>query len=173
MDEILEGRVAWIFEDHYDIDLIVGVEHIKTSDPKELLPYCMTEYDPGFVDDVRPGDVLVGGRNFGYGHPHYPSLIAIRALGINTIVADSFSPGFRRGETYNGMVLVACPGISGAVERWDELRIAWKDGRVEVPARGLVLEAARPPARTVKVVEAGGMYNLLKQEHARRPVEAG
>jgi 3-isopropylmalate/(R)-2-methylmalate dehydratase small subunit len=165
--EVLEGRVAWIFEDHFDVDLIVGVENVKTSDPTELLRHCMKAYDPGFVSSVAPGDVLVAGRNFGYGHPHYPAMIAMRAAGIACVVADSFAPGFRRGETYNGMILVTCPGIANAARRWDRIRVAWREGRVELPDRGARLQGIAPSPRVIEVIEAGGMYELLKSRHAR------
>jgi 3-isopropylmalate/(R)-2-methylmalate dehydratase small subunit len=165
--DVLEGRVAWIFGDHFDVDLIVGVENVKTSDPAALLRVCMTAYDPEFVVTVKPGDVLVAGRNFGYGHPHYPAMIAMRAAGIAGVVADSFAPGFRRGETYNGMILVACPGVAQAAHRWDRIRVAWREGRVELPDRGVRLQGSAPSARVVEAIQAGGTYELLKSRYAR------
>lgn len=159
---VLEGRVAWIFDDHFDVDLIVGVEKMGLSDPEEILFYCMKDLDPNFTQDVRPGDVLVGGRNFGYGHPHYPSMIAMRELGIECVVAESFSPYFRRGENCNGMILVSCPGISQAVERWDRLRVSWREGRVEVPERSFVGSGPPPSVYTQRMVDAGGLSGMLK-----------
>jgi 3-isopropylmalate/(R)-2-methylmalate dehydratase small subunit len=165
--EVLEGRVAWIFEDHFDVDLIVGVENVKSNDPNALLRVCMKAYDPEFVSRVKPGDVLVAGRNFGYGHPHYPAMIAMRAAGISCVVADSFAPGFRRGETYNGMILVTCPGISKMAQRWDRIRVVWREGRVELPDRGVQLQGIRPSPRVIEGIEAGGTYELLKSRYAK------
>lgn len=160
--DVIEGRVAWIFGDDFDIDLVIGVENIKYYDLDKLRPVLMKAYDEAFVDSVRDGDVLVGGRNFGYGHPHYPPLVAMRAVGIKAIVAESFSPGFWRGETYNGMPLVACPGITSAVKRWDRVRVHWAEGKVETPSGAI--EAARPSDRVVRILRAGGSYNLLMRE---------
>jgi 3-isopropylmalate/(R)-2-methylmalate dehydratase small subunit len=98
--ENLRGRAAWVFEeDDYDIDLIVGVRNIKITDVKELAALAMADYMPGFAAGVHRGDLLVGGHNFGYGHPHYPAMRAMRHLGIAAVIAESFSPGFFRGET--------------------------------------------------------------------------
>ena len=58
--DIIDGRVAWVFGDDFDIDLVVGVSNIKSYDPDHLRSVCMTAYDPGFVDRVRPGDIIVG-----------------------------------------------------------------------------------------------------------------
>jgi len=84
----LRGRVAWIFaEDDFDIDLIVGVRNIKITDVSELAALAMADYLPDFASTVQKGDVLIGGRNFGYGHPHYPAMRAMRHLGISCVIA--------------------------------------------------------------------------------------
>lgn len=164
--DVLEGRVAWIFGDDFDIDLVIGPQNIKSYDRDFLLSVCMHDYDPRFCMDVEPGDVIVGGRNFGYGHPHYPAMLALRYSGIVGIVAESFSPGFYRGEIYNGVPLVTCPGITAVVERWDRLRVDWVDGRVDVVDRNVQLSAARPPQRVIDTVRAGGRYQLLLSRYA-------
>ena len=106
----IAGRVAWVFtEENFDVDQIVGVKNIKITDVAELAKIAMHAYDPAFAADVRPGDVVVGAGNFGYGHPHYPPLRALRHLGISAVIAESFSPGFWRGEISMGMPLIACP----------------------------------------------------------------
>ena len=92
LPDILRGRVAWIFGDDFDVDLIMGVENIKYYDADHLRSVCMKAFEPDFVDKVQPGDVIVGGRNFGYGHPHYPPMVAMRNLGISAVIAESFSP---------------------------------------------------------------------------------
>jgi 3-isopropylmalate/(R)-2-methylmalate dehydratase small subunit len=86
----LRGRVAWVFdEDDYDIDLIIGVRNIKITDLDELAKLAMSDRAPGFAATVQRGDLLVGGRNFGYGHPHYPAMRAMRHLGIAGVIAES------------------------------------------------------------------------------------
>ncbi|WDZ89599.1 3-isopropylmalate dehydratase [Nocardiopsis sp. HUAS JQ3] len=163
--DVISGRVAWIFGDDFDVDLIIGVENIKYYDPDVLRSVCMRHYDPAFVDEVRPGDVVVGGRNFGYGHPHYPPLVALRNLGVSAVIAESFSPGFWRGETYNGMPLLTVPGISRAVHRWDRVEVDWRRPSVRLPDRDAELTGNPLTERVVKVIEAGGSLNLLLSEH--------
>lgn len=170
LPETLSGRVAWIFGDDFDVDLIIGVENIKYYDPDHLRSVCMRSFDPAFVDEVRPGDVIVGGRNFGYGHPHYPAMIAMRNAGVVAVLAESFSPGFWRGETYNGMPLLTIPGISTAVERWDEIEVDWRTATARVPRTGVELVGEPPSPRVQEVLAAGGSYELLKREHA--PVDS-
>ena len=162
--ELFDGRVAWIFGDDFDVDMIVGVQNIKSYDRDFLLSVCMSEYEDGFPDRVHDGDLLVGGRNFGYGHPHYPPLVAMRHCGIQAIVAESYAPGFWRGETFNGLPLITCPGITDAVSRWDRLEIDWAAGRLHVPDRGVELASDPPSDRVAQIWCAGGSVNLLLAE---------
>ena len=169
----LRGRVAWIFPDDFDVDLIIGVENIKYNDPAYLKKLCMTSFEPDFAEKVRPGDIVVGGSNFGYGHPHYPAMIALRAVGIAAVVADSFSPGFWRGETYNGMPLVTVPGVSKTARRFDEVEVDWRTARIRFPGRNIELNGEPPSERTIAVLEAGGKYPLLLEQHRRRTATSG
>lgn len=164
--DVISGRVAWVFGDDFDIDLVIGVENIKSYDPEFLRGKLMQAYDPGFADRVRPGDVIVGGRNFGYGHPHYPPMVALRDAGIAAVLAESFSPGFWRGETYNGMPLLTVPGIAGAVTTGDGIAVEWRSATVTADD-GRVLRGTPPSDRVARVIEAGGSLNLLLAEHAR------
>jgi 3-isopropylmalate/(R)-2-methylmalate dehydratase small subunit len=164
----LRGRVAWVFdEDDYDIDLIVGVRNIKITDVKELAALAMADRDPGFAASVGKGDLLVGGRNFGYGHPHYPAMKAMRQLGIAGVVAESFSPGFFRGEISMGFPLATCPGILTAVSRGDEIEVDWAAGLVrlltQAQARTSTLTLQPLAAAERQTLEAGGLIPYLQR----------
>lgn len=160
----LRGRVAWVFaEDNYDIDLIIGIKNIKLSDLDELAAVAMTSYEADFRAQVRAGDLIVGGHNFGYGHPHYPAMKAMRHLGIAGVVAESFSPGFFRGEISMGFPLVTCPGILQAVARWDELAVDWEALSLRNLARGGETLAIEPLAAADRgMLAAGGFIPYLK-----------
>ncbi|WP_209121631.1 3-isopropylmalate dehydratase [Alkalihalobacillus sp. BA299] len=159
----INGRIAWIFKEaNYDIDLIVGVDNIKTKDIEKLKEVCMKEYDPNFKTDVREGDVIVGGENFGYGHPHYPSCRALRALGIKAIIAESFSPGFYRGESTNGFPLIECPGISTIANRWDRVHFNWETEKLSFPDKDIELPCNKVPQKTKDLIVHGGIIEYLK-----------
>jgi 3-isopropylmalate/(R)-2-methylmalate dehydratase small subunit len=159
----LHGRAAWVFaEDNFDIDLIVGVKNIKLTDIDELVAVTMESYDVNFARDVQPGDLLIGGHNFGYGHPHYPSMKAMRHLGIAGVIAESFSPGFYRGEISMGFPLVTCPGIREMTKRWDELVVAWEAGTVTNVANGHSLPIEKLSCVDRRTLEAGGFSAYLK-----------
>lgn len=163
--ENLRGRVAFVFtEVDFDVDQIVGVKNIKLRDPAELAAVAMQAYDPDFAAKVRPGDLLVGAQNFGYGHPHYPPMIAMRHLGIAGVIAESFSPGYWRGEIAMGFPQVACPGILGLAQRGDDVEVDWAAGRVinHTNSQSLPFEPLSEADR--QMLEAGGIVGYL---HAR------
>lgn len=159
----LRGRVAWVFdEDDFDIDLIIGISNIKVTDVNELARLAMSDRDPGFAQRVQPGDLLVGGRNFGYGHPHYPAMRAMRHLGIAGVVAESFSPGFFRGEISMGFPLVTCPGIVHAVRQGELIEVDWSGACVRLPEAGRSLPLQPLSAAERGTLEAGGLIPYLK-----------
>lgn len=161
----LEGRVAWVFEDaDFDIDEIVGVKNIKIQDVEKLANIAMREFDPEFRAHVQPGDLLVGNHNFGYGHPHYPPMIAMRQLGIAGVIAESFSPGYWRGEIAMGFPQVSCPGILAAVTRWDRLEVDWAAGVVRNLSRHSSLTFEPLAVADREMLESGGLIGYL---HAR------
>jgi 3-isopropylmalate/(R)-2-methylmalate dehydratase small subunit len=157
----LEGRVAYIFGDDFDVDEIVGVENIRTTDIEFLKKVCMTPFEEGFAARVEPGDLLVGGRNFGYGHPHDQPMQSMRALGVAGVVAESFAPLFARSETFNGFPLLSCPGIAAAVERGDRLAVEWEAAEVTVERSDARLQGVPPSADAVGLITAGGGHSLL------------
>lgn len=170
----LQGRAAWIFtQDDYDIDLIVGIKNIKTTDINELAAVTMTSYDPDFAKSVVNGDLLVGGQNFGYGHPHYQAMRAMRHLGVAGVIAESFSPGFFRGEISMGFPLITCPGIRAATQRWDALQVDWHRGVVVNQRTGAALRFEPWSSTDRATVEAGGFTSYLKVRLARERAAIG
>lgn len=159
----LRGRVAYVFEEeNFDIDQIVGVKNIRISDAEVLAKVAMNAYDEHFAERMRPGDLLVGAANFGYGHPHYPPMIAMRKLGITAVIAESFSPGYWWGEMAEGFAQIECPGITQLVNRWDEIEVVWKERRVINHSRGTELIFKPFSASDFAVLEAGGLIPYLK-----------
>lgn len=169
----LQGRAAWVFaEDDYDIDLIIGIKNIKITDIHELAALAMNSYDPAFARSVAQGDLLVGGHNFGYGHPHYPAMRAMRHLGVAGVIAESFSPGFFRGEISMGFPLVTCPGIRAATRRWDDLQVDWARGAVLNRRTGEALPIEPWSSTERATIEAGGFIPYLKARLARERAAA-
>ena len=160
----LKGRAAYVFEgDNFDVDQIIGIQNIHLTQTEQLLGVMMQTFDSDFVRAVKPGDLIVGGKNFGYGHPHYPAMQMMRHLGVTGIVAESFAPTFWSMEIAGGFPAIACPGVLAHVERWDEIEVSWSASIIVNQSKGVRLPFMRMSNRDVAVLEAGGVVPYLKR----------
>jgi 3-isopropylmalate/(R)-2-methylmalate dehydratase small subunit len=168
---LIHGRVAFVFEEvDFDVDQIIGVKNIKLRDPAELAAVAMQSYDTAFASQVRKGDVLVGAMNFGYGHPHYPPMIGMRHLGISAVIAESFSPGYWRGEVAMGFPQIACPDILKFVNRWDVIEVDWAAHKIKNHTRRDQIDFEVWSESDQLMIESGGVLGYLKhirQEESR------
>jgi 3-isopropylmalate/(R)-2-methylmalate dehydratase small subunit len=105
----------------------------------------------------------VGNHNFGYGHPHYPPMKAMRHMGIAGVIAESFSPGYWRGEISMGFPQVSCPGILAFVERWDEIEVDWSAQQIKNLTQGTTISFEPLSKGDLDMLEAGGLETYLKK----------
>jgi len=159
----LSGRAAWVFGDNVDVDSIVGIENISTTDVAKLVADVMKAYDPDFKKKAKPGDFIVAGGNLGYGHPHPQPMIALRELGIDTIIAESFAFPFYRSELAKGMKLFECPDISKHVQRWDEIEVDVANNTLINKTQQKHLSLVPIPEIPMAVMEAGGLVKYLRE----------
>lgn len=159
----LRGRIANVFGDDFDVDQIVGVRNIKVQDIDKLVALALDQFDVEFRERVRPGDFLLAGRNFGYGHPHFPAMRAMRKLGIAGVIADSFFPAYWRGEISNGFPQVACEGATKHLSRWEEIEIDFHASAIRRSANGEAVPFAPYAASELAILQAGGFKPWLTQ----------
>lgn len=158
----LKGRVAWIFDEtDFDVDRIIGVANIKIKDPNTLADLAMLDFDPGFRGDVQPGDLLIGNLNFGYGHPHYPAMIAMRTLGIAGVISEGFSPGYYGGEISMGFPQIECPGVLTFANRWDEVEVDWASSTLINHTQGTTLAFPPLAEAEMKMLAMGGIKQFI------------
>ena len=169
MSNIFKGRAAWVFEDNFDVDLIVGVKNISTTDMTMLKADVMQSYDKEFKESVKSGDFLVGGSNFGYGHPHPQPMMVMRELGIHAVIAKSFAFPFFRSELASGMALITCADALKKVSRWDELKLDIEKEVLINLSTGERLTLDPIPPVILEMINAGGVVNYLRALTADHP----
>jgi 3-isopropylmalate/(R)-2-methylmalate dehydratase small subunit len=163
----ITGRV-WKFGDDVSTDVMLpgSIEFAVAAGripPAETVPYCMAAIRPGWHREVRAGDVLVAGRNFGAGSAR-PAYVPLRAMGVQAVVAESPARLFYRNSINAGFLVVDCPGVTGIVEEGEELEIDLADGvvrniRTNQALHFPPLDTASPP---MQVLRAGGLIPYLK-----------
>jgi len=163
---VIRGR-AWKFGDNIDTDVIIPFKYkARTIDPRELAQHVMEGLDPDFPNKVRPGDVIVAGRNFGCGSSREQAPLAIKAAGISAVVAESFARIFFRNAINIGLPVLEVKGIPEKTDNGDVLEIDLREGTVKNLNKGLTFRAIPMPDMLMEILKEGGLVNYIKKRRA-------
>jgi 3-isopropylmalate/(R)-2-methylmalate dehydratase small subunit len=162
---VVKGKV-WKFGDNISTDYIKP-GFTRGEALEEQATYCMRAIRPEFAREVRRGDVIVGGRNFGCGSSR-PAAQNFMTLGLGCVVAESFSRLFFRSSVNLGFPLLYCKGVLEAFEEGDLLEADFRMGEVRNERTGRVLRAEPLPEVAMRFLSAGGVVALLKQEYGKQ-----
>jgi len=161
------GR-AFVFGDNIDTDALAPGAYMK-GPIEALLPHCLEATDPAFARSVRPGDVVVAGRNFGIGSSREQAAQALKLLGVAAVIAQSFGGIFHRNALNLGLPVLACADAP-RIRAGDLVRVDAAAGRIENETTGAVLSAEKLPGFLLEMLEAGGLVPYLERRLAtRRP----
>ena len=158
---VLKGR-TWRFGDDIDTDVIIPARYLNTSDPKELAAHCMEDADPEFARQVRPGDIVVAGNNFGCGSSREHAPLAIKAAGISCVVAATFARIFYRNALNIGLPILECPAAAGEIKAGEELEINLEEGKIINTTTGKVYQAAPFPKFMRELIAAAGLIPYVR-----------
>ena len=161
-----EARV-WKFPDNINTDLIIpsGSIYLSAADQAKL---CFSANRPGWVDEVRAGDIIVAGRNFGMGSSR-PAARSLKILGLGCVLAESINGLFFRNCVNYAFPAMECPGVVASFSEGDVARADFVDGSVRNVTTGKVLGAKVLPAKLLELLQAGGIYALLEQKGIIEP----
>ena len=117
------------YGDNVDTDVIIPARYLNSSDPAELALHCMEDIDKDFVNKVKKGDIMVGGKNFGCGSSREHAPIAIKASGISCVIAETFARIFYRNSINIGLPIMECPEASREIKEGDEVEVDFDSGK--------------------------------------------
>ncbi len=106
-----------------DTDVIIPARYLTTSDPAELAKHCLEDLDATFSQRVRPGDIIVAEENFGCGSSREHAPIAIKAAGVDVVIAKSFARIFYRNSINTGLAIMECPEAVDAIKQGDVIAV--------------------------------------------------
>ena len=161
MANTFSGKV-WKFGHDINTDLVIP-NFAVLMPVEEQLQHCFGANRPGWVDEVRTGDVLVVGRNFGVGSARNIGAV-FRGLGIAGIVAESFNGLGLRNCINVGMPSLPCEGALDLFEEGDMAEVDWTTGAVRNATRDAILEGTPIPPQLRRLVAAGGVEDVLRAE---------
>jgi 3-isopropylmalate/(R)-2-methylmalate dehydratase small subunit len=153
------GRV-FKFGDGISTDAIIPGRYNVTTDAAALGKACFIEARPDFASSVRPGDVIVAGRNFGCGSSREHAPMAIKAAGVEAVVARSFARIFYRNAINIGLPVIQCDPVYAAVQDGDPIELDVRSGRIDV--NGKMFSGETPGPVALAIMEAGTLIDLIK-----------
>lgn len=154
------------YGDNIDTDVIIPARYLNTQSPAELAAHCMEDIDKTFVTRVKAGDIMVGGENFGCGSSREHAPIAIKASGIQLVIADSFARIFYRNSIDIGLPIIECPAAAKAIRDGDEVAVHLDTGVIEDRTTGERFTAAPFPPFIQKIIAVGGIENFVREKIA-------
>lgn len=152
---------AHVYGDNIDTDRIIPGKYTKSLDMSLLASHVLEDLDPDFADQVKSGDILVAGDNFGCGSSREQAPIAIKTAGVSAVIANYFARIFYRNAINIGLPVIEVG--SHNICSGDELEIDLLRGVVSNLTRGSEYEATTMPQVMVDILAAGGLVNYLKQ----------
>ena len=150
------------YPDNVDTDVIIPARYLNTQNAQELAAHCMEDIDKNFVQRVQPGDVMVGGWNFGCGSSREHAPIAIKESGISCVIAKTFARIFYRNAINIGLPAIVCKDLPDAVEDGDTMVLHMSEGTAEV--NGKTYTCTKLPEYMQNILNQGGLIASLNRE---------
>ncbi len=158
---MLEGKV-WTFGDDINTDLIAPTPYIYMP-AEDQAKHVFEANRPGWVNEMRAGDFIVAGRNFGMGSSR-PAPMVLNALSLGCVIADFINALFFRNCVSFGLLALECPGVSKMFREGQNARVSFEDFSVENLETGAKLHAVPIPPSLIEMMRCGGMFPLLERE---------
>lgn len=155
------GR-AWKFGDDVDTDVIIQGKYLVINEPEELAKHVFENISPEFSSHVKKGDFVVAGENFGCGSSREHAPIALKACGIEAVIAKSFARIFFRNSINIGLRVVECENAD-RIDDGDEIEVDYEKGIVINKTKNEKYDAAKFPDFLSKIVEKGGLVEYGRE----------
>ena len=161
MRETFSARV-WVLGDDFDTDIIIPTEYLALKTVQDMTPYAFSPLRPELAGQIRPGDVIVAGKNFGCGSSREQAPEIIKALGIKAVVARSFARIFYRNSINNGLLLIENPDLREDVTEGDTIEVAVGE---KITLNGREYPIASLPENLLEILNAGGLVKAMRKRN--------
>ncbi len=160
--------LIWMLGDNVNTDVIIPGRYNVTTDRSQLARYCLCEVRPDFAQQVKPGDVLIAGHNFGCGSSREHAPAALQACGIQVIIARSFARIFYRNAVNIGLPVLVCEEAVLASADGQQMLVELATGTIYNQTTGQSFQAEPLDPFVARIVAAGGIIEYIRQEGTLR-----
>jgi 3-isopropylmalate/(R)-2-methylmalate dehydratase small subunit len=151
------------YGENVDTDVIIPARYLVTADPAELAKHCMEDIDKDFAAKVRPGDIIVAGKNFGCGSSREHAPIAIKGAGVACVIAPTFARIFYRNAFNTGLPILESDEAAARISAGDEVEVDFSTGVIRNVTKGESYAAEPFPPFISQLIESGGLVEYVKE----------
>jgi len=161
---------VWRYGDDINTDMLFPGKYTYTcSTPEEIKPHLLEDLDPSFAKEVKEGDIIIAGKNFGCGSSREQPVVGLKAVGIKAVIAESFARIFYRAAINQGLLLIESSEAVKAYKDGDKVEVDVENGKIRIGEKEFTFP--KPPKEILAIREAGGLLNYtrnkLKEMHQR------
>ena len=159
--EKFTGRV-WLLGDDIDTDIIMPTEYLVFKKIDDMKPYAFSPLRPELAGQIRPGDIIVAGSNFGCGSSREQAPEVVKALGIRCVIAKSFARIFFRNAINNGLLLIENADLADDMTEGDEITVTVNE---KIEYKGKSYPIVSLPENLVEIISAGGLVKAMRRRN--------
>ena len=159
MSETFTGKV-WVLGDDIDTDIIIPTEYLALKTVQDMTPYAFSPLRPELASQIKPGDIIVAGKNFGCGSSREQAPEIIKALGIQCVIAKSFARIFFRNSINNGLLLIEQPTLYDDIKEGDTVSVVMNE---HIDYNGKEYPIASLPENLMDIIRAGGLVKAMRK----------
>ncbi len=154
---------AFVYGDDINTDVIFPGKYTYTvTERADMAQYAMEDLDATFLERVKPGDVVVAGKNFGCGSSREQAVICLTELGVSAVIADSFARIYFRNAINQGLPVIALEGATDKIKEGEEVEIDLAAGKITAPGGTYSFPPMSPEVQ--EVLDAGGLVGYTKKK---------
>ena len=154
----------WIYGDNVDTDVIIPARYLNSPDANELAKHCMEDIDKSFAANVKVGDLIIAGNNFGCGSSREHAPLAIKTSGVKAVIAKTFARIFYRNAINIGLVIIENNVIQDEINESDIIDVDLQNGKIYNKTKNKEYSFSPYPKEIQKLIEAGGLVEYTKQK---------
>ena len=155
----MTGKV-WVLGDDIDTDIIIPTEYLALKTIDDMKQYGFSPLRPELADQIKPGDIIVAGKNFGCGSSREQAPEIIKALGIQCVISKSFARIFFRNSINNGLLLIEQPTLYDDIKEGDTISVVMNE---HVDYNGKTYPIAALPENLMDIIRAGGLVKAMRK----------
>ncbi len=153
----------WAYGDDVNTDMLFPGKYTYTCAlPEEIKPHLLEDLDAGFASQVKPGDVIFAGSNFGCGSSREQPVVGFKSVGIAAVVAKGFARIFYRAAINQGLLLIECPDAVRAYRPGDPVELDIAAGRIRVNDTDFTFPPL--PPEILEIRDAGGLLAYTRRK---------